>query len=112
VLLAVPSRDYTGAPWRFQLGCLVCPDHQKPLPDEILGMMDKLLQSNGQPKLWDHLVQQLKGRGLTAPHRASTRVDYIEIDGEEALAHDRALAKVRTIGGIALPQTEAPEPKG
>jgi hypothetical protein len=106
VALLVPYRGYTGKPWRMQIGVAVCGAHRKPLPDELFGIIDKLATANGSPKWWDYVVQSLKARGVSAPHFASTRMAYIDLDSEEAAGHDAALRDAAAHGALVHVRAE------
>lgn len=83
-LLLVPSRSYAGKPWRVEVsGALVCGSQgcQKPLPDELLGVVDQLRASVGMPPFWDQLVSDIKAQtGRAGPHKASTRAAYAPLE--------------------------------
>lgn len=79
-LLLVPSRTYAGKPWRVHLSVAVCAGHRSPLPDELLGMMDKLHAELEIPRIWEQLLAQATG---AKPHYTSTRVEYAPIEDDD-----------------------------
>lgn len=80
-LLLVPSRGYEGRPWRVELtGAVVCAAAacQKPVPDELLGMMDQVRDSVGQMPFWEMFVRDCKAQrpDRAPPPRALARCGY------------------------------------
>lgn len=65
VLLLQPGRDYTGKPFRFPLGIVVCERHREKFAEAYL-----------TDDLWGMILVGFKARGIALPHRSSTRLDF------------------------------------
>ncbi len=71
-LLLVPSRVYAGKPWRFLSSNVVCSAHREKTADPFL-----------DEDAWKTVLNYFASRGISPPHRTSTRVDYESIEGVE-----------------------------
>lgn len=74
VLQLVPSRGYTGRPWRWQTNAVVCEKH-----------CDRLADSFITPELWQEVVKAAEAKKVAPPDRYATRADFIAIPETEAV---------------------------
>lgn len=74
VLLLVPSRGYTGKPWRLQTNIVVCDEHRDYTAASYI-------TEDSWKLVLEHCDQMKQGR----PHRSSTRADFVAIPGTAAV---------------------------